>query len=553
MLLATSLWPLRPAGASADTGLTAPAIQELGLNKYQINYFGDVTTVGKGTDLFAPEITMNRFGGTSYLKLFEPTVNDDPLSQKNATASVSDNEIYWASKDIAFKFYPVMLDQTAKTVNPDNYGFEYEIDIANSKAGTNAVLDNITFPIETANLTFAYQTPYTIMYTGGQQVLGTTIEAVSDTQVLDVNGQVILSRPLNVSGSYSVYRTSENPTETNKAFQIYRPVLIDDAGSTTRADIAIDPVAGTMTIDFSGIKTWLNKAKYPVVIDPTFGNEHAGSSVRACANRIVASNTDAAPTDGTMTYMHLYMSSGSGSHDAIVKGAVYDSSLNLVGYTEEGTVDHTSDPEWVVMAFVGTPAITNGQTYYFAVWSSNYGQIQYDAGSDHTYNHYERSLTYGTWPDPGGLSLAAYDRQSSIYVDYTTGGGTPGAENTPDSYAFGIIATSSHSDSGMVLTLINTGTVSLDATIEGTDAVGGGDTWTLSDTGTPGTNTFGLFAGISSYDVTVKKTEPYNTLISNLDVSSNQTWGLSLYMPTAVSGYDGQLMSCNVTLHISAH
>ena len=129
----------------------------------------------------------------------------------------------------------------------------------------------------------------------------------------------------------------------------------------------------------------------------------------------------------------------------------------------------------------------------------------------------------------------------------------PTASNAPDSHSFGILDLSAHTATGMIFNLTNTGGVAIDVNISGQDLTGGDDTWTLSDTATPGSNTYGLLAGISSYNVTVKKNSPFIILITNLATSANQTWGLDLYMPTGTPGYDGQVMSGNTTLIITAH
>jgi hypothetical protein len=53
-----------------------------------------------------------------------------------------------------------------------------------------------------------------------------------------------------------------------------------------------------------------------------------------------------------------------------------------------------------------------------------------------------------------------------------------------------------------------------------------GVTWTLLDTATPGENIYGLKAGLDdaddTFDVIVKKTATYNTLVSNLAKDATQ-------------------------------
>ena len=129
--------------------------------------------------------------------------------------------------------------------------------------------------------------------------------------------------------------------------------------------------------------------------------------------------------------------------------------------------------------------------------------------------------------------------------------------NTPSSNDFGILAVDTTGNTAInYFTLENTGDCAVDVTIQGTDVTGGDDTWTLSDTATPGENTYGLYAGLDDdddlFDVIVKKTETYNTLVSDLAEDATQDWGLKIYMPTSLSGYGNQEMAGTVTLVASA-
>jgi len=96
--------------------------------------------------------------------------------------------------------------------------------------------------------------------------------------------------------------------------------------------------------------------------------------------------------------------------------------------------------------------------------------------------------------------------------------------------------------------LTNNSSYAIDVTISATDMTGG-ITWTLSDTATPGADTYGLRAGLEggSYNVVVRKNGPYNTLVSSLAGSGGtQNWGLQLLVPTSFS--DGAVKSGTITL-----
>lgn len=125
--------------------------------------------------------------------------------------------------------------------------------------------------------------------------------------------------------------------------------------------------------------------------------------------------------------------------------------------------------------------------------------------------------------------------------------------NTPNSNAFGILEVNTNSTTAIdYFTITNNSGGAVSVTIQATDFTGGDDTWDLSDTATPGENIYGLEAGLDddddNFDVIVKETVTYNTLVSGLADSATQDWGLKLHMPTSITDYDMQEMSATVTL-----
>jgi hypothetical protein len=137
-----------------------------------------------------------------------------------------------------------------------------------------------------------------------------------------------------------------------------------------------------------------------------------------------------------------------------------------------------------------------------------------------------------------------------------------GIENAPESYDFGFLAVGSSSATAIDhFTVTNIGDGAVDITIHATDFTGGDDTWDLADTGEEGIgdNIYALYAGLDDdddeFDVIVRESLPYNTLTgeSGLGGGDSHDWGLKLYMPTAVTGYDGQEMEATVTLVASPH
>ncbi|MCX8126643.1 MAG: hypothetical protein N3E40_05860, partial [Dehalococcoidia bacterium] len=100
-------------------------------------------------------------------------------------------------------------------------------------------------------------------------------------------------------------------------------------------------------------------------------------------------------------------------------------------------------------------------------------------------------------------------------------------------------------------TVWNLSGFAVNITISGTDMTGG-VSWTLSDTATPGPDTYGLKAGVfgGSYTIIVRKTAPYNTLVSNLASGANRQFGLQLLTPTEFS--DSVTKTATITLTATA-
>ena len=98
--------------------------------------------------------------------------------------------------------------------------------------------------------------------------------------------------------------------------------------------------------------------------------------------------------------------------------------------------------------------------------------------------------------------------------------------------------------------ILNDGTVPVDITVKGTDLLGG-TTWTLSDTATAGVNTYGLKVGLGSYNIIVRKTAAYNTLVSDLAVGASQSFGIQFLAPTSFS--DGVVKTGTLNLTVTAH
>ena len=121
--------------------------------------------------------------------------------------------------------------------------------------------------------------------------------------------------------------------------------------------------------------------------------------------------------------------------------------------------------------------------------------------------------------------------------------------NSPSNYAFGLLSENLNYQTGFThFTVTNNSAYPVNITIGGSDMTGGVN-WTLSDTATPGADTYGLRSGLegdTAYAIILKKNTPYNTLVSNLPSLGTQQWGLELIAPTSFS--DSVQKSGTITL-----
>lgn len=205
---------------------------------------------------------------------------------------------------------------------------------------------------------------------------------------------------------------------------------------------------------------------------------------------------------------------------------------------------------WILVGYEGSGADATVCSYNMSssgVWSSKQDSLVIDSGttySDVVLLEVNDGVTAAVYTD------ADYDGWVKTFdVEYNV----MSVSNSPGSYDFGAVDLSGTAASGLTyFTVENTGDAACDIAIKGTDFSGGGETWTLSDTATPGASTCGLKAGlVSDYTIVVKKSSTYNTLVSNLAVDATDEWGLKLWAPT--SGVLGNEVTSTVTLMVTEY
>jgi len=220
--------------------------------------------------------------------------------EKTPVVSTEVDKIKWVGDKTEAHFYPITEGEG---------GYEFEV-ILREKPASNV----IEFTLQTKGLDFFYQPPLTEEYKVGDNYWrGTIITEVTETDVIGENGKVLVHRPENIVGSYAIYHQTKGGLNdingkdyrAGQAGFIYRPKIKDALGEEVWADLNIDVGQGLMTITVP--QDFLDKATYPVAIDPNYGYETVAGTwaeYLSCTVESFVAELGNAPANGTLNYLH---------------------------------------------------------------------------------------------------------------------------------------------------------------------------------------------------------------------------------------------------------
>ena len=348
---------------------------------------------------FHPKFTLTKWNGNAWLKF----AFDDNQITKAQTVALQSNKVVWDTPLFALRFYP--LEQA---VGHEDGGLEFEL-ILKTKPQKNS----FSLSIQTQNLAFHYQPSLT------QEFNIAECFELSETYARLKNGREVF-RPKPVVGSYAVYHASKanGIYKNGKAFHIYRPKLTDADGKTAWADLDVDVVNGVLTLTLP--QAFLDAAKYPVVVDPTFGYTSIGATDGYATATFTRGIQFSCPETGTLESISLYCS----STGIDIKVGLYDTSgsppwevpLNKVAGS--GAVSVVTSG-WQV---VSLSASLTAQKYYLMFVEASFAgtYLKYDSA---TALSGSSNVVYGDeWVDPMTGWSVENDYKWSIYATYTTGG-----------------------------------------------------------------------------------------------------------------------------------
>lgn len=241
-------------------------------------------------------------------------------------------------------------------------------------------------------------------------------------------------RPENVVGSYAVYHKTKGGMnradgmeyKTGKAFHIYRPKVTDKKGEETWAELNIDEANGVLSVTVP--QEFLDKAVYPVIVDPTFGYTSVGGSSRELYNssdgtKYGRATRFALPESGDITDLSGYFAVSSGK----IGGAKLILYTNGSGVPSTKIVSTSEDTYTSSTSELCTGTVTTSQSasdFWLAATGrvtneSGGGQsasVKYDSGGDDS--SYDNNYNYTT-PDTTWTESTGGTDRHSIYATYT--------------------------------------------------------------------------------------------------------------------------------------
>jgi hypothetical protein len=351
-----------------------------------------------------------------------------------------DNEVNFSIRLVHEEIVPKVskvgdkIHWQGKTIEACLYDFaegegSYEFEIILKEKPVN---NKIEFTLNTKGLDFFYQPPLTEEVKVGDW--DGRIVSVTEMDAFDIDGNSLNHRPENVCGAYAVY-ASENKInyvggkeyKCGQVGMIYRPKIIDLTGTGIWGILNIDKNAGILNIEIS--QDFLDRAIYPITIDPTIGYTSAGDSVAAWNGYFMAaakSTTDA--SGGVVSKIQCAAFDVMGN--SYVKMAIYDATpTNLIAnsypgailVTRTSTSKPTQDSEWTSSTNVSaTLAALTAYWLAFATQDSTV-YIFYNSAPNGSCKY--ASIDYTLFPPNTAPSSTNYTAILSVYATYTPAAG----------------------------------------------------------------------------------------------------------------------------------
>jgi hypothetical protein len=373
----------------------------------------------KQPDNFLPQVKLCRWSNEVN---FSVRLIDDEVGQESVN-TIGD-KIVWEKGNKKIEFYDY----------EEGEGGSKLVWYLKKKPKTNKV----EFSIQSKNLDFFYQPPLTQEYQNGYSDEFQKEIVVTETQVKDLDGNVLAERHENVVGSYAVYHSTKGGMndaygkdyKTGQAFMIYRPHLIDANGLEAWGNLHIEN--GIYSVEIP--EDFYNKAVYPIKSNDTFGYETAPATDNTWVYNTIRADYPYSPTSsGIISKLVVFSENGGSINDGYFRPVIYKNSDNtLIGYGPGVTMGDSQN--WVDAVLDNGGTIVALTEYMLGGWLGpdeglSMPSIAYNSATN--IKARDAYTYHATNSPPNPCSWSAGKPNASlrwgIYATYTPsgGGGTP--------------------------------------------------------------------------------------------------------------------------------
>jgi len=218
------------------------------------------------------------------------------------------------------------------------------------------------------------------------------------------------SRPPHIVGSYAVF-----DADGAKIAHVPRPFAVDVDGKWTWGTIAYANGAFTVTFD----RAWLDAARYPVTVDPTFGyTSVGGTGINQGANRLWVCGSYSPASNGSCTAVTVYL--GSALSDNFTPGIYSDAAGQPSTRLADGAgvAGDSNSGKWYTDTLDAPLDVIAGTPYWLAIhWGGNF-DAYYDNVATVKSKYRDDTYSHGAIPATCG-ACSDRTREFSVYATYT--------------------------------------------------------------------------------------------------------------------------------------
>ena len=343
----------------------------------------------KNSDSFEPSLTLRKWDNETNFKV----KYKHSEKEKDQKVDIEDKKIKWKGEKTEVHYYDIKKGELLHDKVLEHDVFEVEV-LLLEKPDTNIV----GFDIETKGLVFNYQPEL-------------TQEEIDEGAF----------RPENVIGSYAVYHESKQGDyskmglknyRAGKAFHIYRPKIIDSAGTEVWGELNITDNLLTVAIP----QEFLDNAVYPVrhAAGLTFGYTTGGSSnfFEGTGYLTTAGITYAPGQDGVGVSMSIYGIASAHQFRLVI----YDNTSLVRG---TAATNFVSGPNWATANLTSSVDVFNATNYYLVYTINDSSTLYYDTAGA-VYGKYTSFTFSNSFPATVSWSTSgSRNWKYSIYCTYT--------------------------------------------------------------------------------------------------------------------------------------